>query len=438
MDAVLQQPGNAEDKIKRYDQLLQKCMHFINEQRIPFRLTFPSAPDEPQTKALKEEPIDIIVSQLECSVPPKLKNASKVIHDVLEKTPHFSWDSNGQVTGQLEAGKPSETASPLPAAARSPPTEPRSVGGNADRPDQAVGVPSSPTALRSVRSVARGVFAELCWQCDLSDMQSLAQDNDGYRYILCVICVFSKFAWRIPVKNKTSSEIIRGFASLFSTTQRRCTRLVADKGGEFNNRRFHNFLEQNDMEFFSTSNPDTKASVCERFQRTLKEKLYRVFTHRENYRYTDGLLDDIVHAYNNTYHRSIKMTPHEASQPENTLKVYHALYPPERKKKCPKLREHLKRVTLGTWNWSEEIFKIVSVIPHSLPCYKIKHLDGDEVSGTFYEPELQKVRKPDSFKIAYIVRSIGKNSSRKHLVHWRGYPEKSRSWVFDRDILSCS
>ncbi len=98
MDAVLQQPGNAEDKIKRYEQLLQKCMHFINEQRKPFRLTIPSAPDEPQTKALKEELIDIIVSQLECSVPPKLKNASKVIHDVLEKTPHFSWDSNGQVT----------------------------------------------------------------------------------------------------------------------------------------------------------------------------------------------------------------------------------------------------------------------------------------------------------------------------------------------------
>ncbi|KAK3921532.1 Putative uncharacterized transposon-derived protein [Frankliniella fusca] len=156
------------------------------------------------------------------------------------------------------------------------------------------------------------------------------------------------------------------------------------------------------MEFFSTSNPDTKASVCERFQRTLKEKLYRVFTHRENYRYTDGLLDDIVHAYNNTYHRSIKMTPHEASQPENTLKVYHTLYPPERKKKCPKLRAgDFVRISRQkgtfekgyTWNWSEEIFKVVSVIPHSLPCYKIKDLDGDEVSGTFYEPELQKLSK---------------------------------------------
>jgi hypothetical protein len=88
-----------------------------------------------------------------------------------------------------------------------------------------------------------------------------------------------------------------------------------------------------------------------------------------------------------------------------------------------------------TWNWSEEIFKIVQVIPHVVPVYRLEDLDQDKIQGTFYEPELQKVTKPEAFKIAYIVRSQGKNASRKHLVHWRGYPTKSRSWVFDSDIL---
>ena len=88
-----------------------------------------------------------------------------------------------------------------------------------------------------------------------------------------------------------------------------------------------------------------------------------------------------------------------------------------------------------TWNWSEEIFKITQVIPHAMPVYRIEDLDQDPIEGTFYEMELQKVSKPEAFKIAYIVQSKGKKGSQKHLVDWRGYPKKSRSWILDSDFV---
>ncbi|KAJ1518856.1 hypothetical protein ONE63_011532 [Megalurothrips usitatus] len=303
----------------------------------------------------------------------------------------------------------------------------------------------APARRKFTRNKTYADVADDCWQCDLSDMQALKEDNDGFAYLLCVICVFSRFDWCIPIKNKTSNSIKNAFKVLFTKTERRCTRLVGDKGSEFENNEFKRFLKGYGIEYYHTNNPDTKASICERFQRTIKTRLFKVFTQREKYRYIDGLLDQIVHAYNNTYHRTIRMTPTEASSPTRTLEVYNILYGKEETKKRPKLavgdyvrisreKKHFEKGY--TWNWSEEIFKVVKVIPHNNPCYKIQDLDGANIIGSFYEAELQKVAKPDLFKIAYIVKTKGKGDSRQHLVHWRGYPEKSRSWVFAKDLTA--
>ena len=137
------------------------------------------------------------------------------------------------------------------------------------------------------------------------------------------------------------------------------------------------------------------------------------------------------------------MTPTEASLPENTLKVYNILYGKKEKRKKPKLEigdfvrisREKKRFEKGhTWFWSQEVFIITQVIRHTIPCYKIKDLDGEEIIGNFYEAEVQKVAKPERFKIEYIVDSKGKGDSLSHLVHWRGYPKKARSWVLAKNI----
>lgn len=282
------------------------------------------------------------------------------------------------------------------------------------------------------------------WECDLTDLTSLAEDNDGFTFVLCVIDVFSKYAWAIPLKNKSGKSIVDAFKTIFSQTERRPGMLFSDKGVEFENRVFQKFLKQHDIKHAHANNAETKAAVVERWQRTLKTKLFKRFTATEEYRYVDGLLEDVVSAYNQSYHRSIKMKPCEVTD-ERVLEVYNNLYSkwtPHSSQK-PKFKEgdyvrisrEKKKFEKGyLWNWSEEIYKIVQVIPHQLPVYTLADLDGDQIEGTFYEEEMQRVKKPETFKIAYIIRSERKQGILRHRVRWRGYTEKSDSWIRDSDI----
>lgn len=283
------------------------------------------------------------------------------------------------------------------------------------------------------------------WQCDLSDFQSLKKENGGHTFILCIIDVFSKYGWAIPLKNKLATTIVEAFQALFKTTTRRPSRLFSDKGKEFINAPFQKFLKENDIKYIYTHNPDIKCSIVERWQRTIKAKLFRRFTATENYSYVNnGLLDKVIHAYNHSYHRSIKMRPVDVTE-DRVLEVYNNLYHGvalHSKKTKFKINDYVRisrekqRFEKGyTWNWSEEIFKVIQVIPHAMPVYRLEDLDQDPIEGTFYEMELQKVAKPEAFKIAYIVRSKGPKGSRKHFVHWRGYPEKSRSWILESDLV---
>src|SRR5277367_4177425 len=73
------------------------------------------------------------------------------------------------------------------------------------------------------------------WQADLVEMNPYEEVNDGYRYMLTVIDLFSRFAWEIPMKNKTGKEIIKAFREIFATG-RKCDRLQTDEGREFTNR----------------------------------------------------------------------------------------------------------------------------------------------------------------------------------------------------------
>ncbi|KAK3929353.1 Putative uncharacterized transposon-derived protein [Frankliniella fusca] len=177
-----------------------------------------------------------------------------------------------------------------------------------------------PARRRFPRNVTYADNIDESWQTDLTDFQSLKKDNDGFSYILCVIDVFSKFAWAVPIKDKSGPSIIKGFQTIFKTTDRRPTRLFSDKGKEYINKTFQKFLKENNITYIHTHNPDIKCSIVERWQRTIKSKLFKRFTYTEKYRYVDGLLDDIVDAYNHTYHRSIKMRPVDVT-PDRVLET---------------------------------------------------------------------------------------------------------------------
>ena len=171
-------------------------------------------------------------------------------------------------------------------------------------------------------------------------------------------------------------------------------------------------MKEEDIEQYNTYN-ETKASIVERLIRTLKTKMWRYFTAKKTMRYVD-MLPDMVHSYNHSVHRSIKTKPVDVTA-ENEKKVWHTLYDHDPVKnvkykfkigdqvRISKMKRTFEKGYLP--NFSKEIFTISKQIPRDA-VYKLKDLDGEELKGTFYEKELQKIIKED---YVYEIEKILKN-----------------------------
>ena len=211
-----------------------------------------------------------------------------------------------------------------------------------------------------------------------------------------VLDVFSKYGWIVPLKDKKGETVTEAFKTILKEG-RKPQYLWVDKGKEFYNKHLKGLLEKHNIQMYSTENEE-KSSVCERWNRTIKTKMWKQSTVQGNTMYLD-MLPKILKQYNNTKHSSIKMTPIEASKKNNEGLVYFNLYGDmETLKQKPKFKKgdkvrisKYKRNVFDkgyTPNWSEELFtidKIQSTIPIT---YKIKDLNNEEIKGSFYEPEL--------------------------------------------------
>jgi hypothetical protein len=282
------------------------------------------------------------------------------------------------------------------------------------------------------------------WQADLAILKNISKYNDGVKYLLVVVDVFSKYSWLRPLKNKAAKEVNDAFESIFKAEGRKPRDIQCDKGREFVSVASAKFFKQRGIHFYTTRNPDTKAAVVERFIKTIKTRLWRYFTHKNTFRYVD-VIQDLVRAYNNTVHSSTKMAPADVND-KNVLRVWKKLYAKKETYIAPKLNvgdtvriaKEKKHFAKGyESNWSEEIFKVTRVIRHPIPVYEVQDLAGEVIDGTFYEGELQKVIVPKNkvYKIEKILEMKGSGKARKMLVKWKGYPAKFNSWIPATGIL---
>ena len=136
-------------------------------------------------------------------------------------------------------------------------------------------------------------------------MQLISKFNKEFTFLLCVIDIYSKYAWFVPLKDKKGVSIVNAFQSILKKSNRKPNKIWVDKGVEFYNRSMKSLLEKNDIEMYSTHN-EGKSVAAERFIRTIKNKIYKYMTSISTYVYIDKL-DDIVHKYNNKKHRTIEM-----------------------------------------------------------------------------------------------------------------------------------
>ena len=232
-------------------------------------------------------------------------------------------------------------------------------------------------------------------------MRSIQKDNENYAYILTIIDVFSKKPWAIKLKNKKAETVLN----------KDCKKYLKNSGINLN-----------------YTNSEMKASVIERFNRTLKEKMWRYFTFSKNKKYID-ILDDLVYSYNNTYHRSIKTTPNKVNS-KNESQIYINLYGLSKNYKNKihfkfkigdyvRLSKTKRQFEKGyTNNWTKEIFLVHKLIIDEQPTYIIKDLNNEILLSKFYEKELQQVYITDdkTWEIYQIIKTRIVNKKKEYFV----------------------
>lgn len=261
-----------------------------------------------------------------------------------------------------------------------------------------------------------------CWQADLVDVHQIKYQNKHNNYILTCIDVFSKYAWAIPIKTKTAENTKIGFETILKEG-RIPKNIYIDGGNEFKGV-CKKYLENKGIKIYVTKSKH-KASVVERFNRTLKEKMWRMFTKYKNKRYIE-ILPLLLTSYNNSYHRSIKTLPIKVNT-NNQNRIFYNLYGFYKKdgddnliKFKFKIGDYV-RISIDknifekgyTPNWSKEIFIIDKIIPKQYPIYKINSLNGEELGLFYYDTELQKVNTQE---FPYDTYEILKENQSKYLV----------------------
>jgi hypothetical protein len=286
--------------------------------------------------------------------------------------------------------------------------------------------------FRRRRTYSKGIND--LFQADLADMSALARQNDGNRYILTCIDVFSKRAWAIPLKTKSGDCVKLAFEKIFEDEIPNM--IQTDKGTEFLNSTVQALFTRHAIKHYTSENEDIKAAVVERFNRTLKNKMWRYFTYAKTQKYID-VLDDLIDSYNNTYHRSIGMAPSQVTI-DNSQEIVKRLYPVKRK---PIYKFDVgDKVRMGRGKhvfkkgyvegWTDEIFTVSMRYPTDPATYGVKDYDGEDIKGKFYEQELQKVVKEDDvYEIEEVVKTRKRGGKVEYFVKWKGYPSKFNSWV---------
>jgi hypothetical protein len=239
--------------------------------------------------------------------------------------------------------------------------------------------------------------------------------------MLNVIDVHSKYAWSIPLKDKTGKTVLDAFKEIVKSSGRKPDHIWVDEGKEFYNKHMDEWIKENNINRYSTHG-EHKSAVVERFNRTLKTIMWKRFT-AENTRNWIDMLDKLLFQYNNKKHSTIKMTPTEASQ----------MHDPEKQYKFS-VGDHVRISRIkGTFekgylpNWSEALYTVHEVKRTDPITYIIKDMNGEIITGGFYTEELQKSNQ-EVFRIEKVIRKKKINGVEHGLVKWLGYNKKFNEW----------
>lgn len=297
------------------------------------------------------------------------------------------------------------------------------------------------------------------WQADLVDMKEYSFRNKGYQYLLNCVDVFSRKAWSVPLKDKSSKAVREAFEKLFKAGHHPDF-LQTDQGREFLG--LKSLLDAYGIRHFYARDQNIKCAMVERFNRTFRGRMFKLFTARGKYVYHD-VLQELVNGYNASYHRSIGMAPNDVNK-QTRERVFRKLYGTkdiyeyqikldlEKKRKMKRKQindlsvddsvriRHPKQTAFMKKYypiWRDRIFKVKQIIrSEKEPLYKLD-IDAPGTTPSFYKrrglyrPEVQKV-DPDTYRVNKIIRRDPANN--RVLVSWIDYPSEYNSWITEEEM----
>jgi transposase InsO family protein len=291
---------------------------------------------------------------------------------------------------------------------------------------------------------------------DLMDLSQFSEQNDGYKWLLIVMDIYSRYVFIRPLRNKSGLSVLQALKSIIEESNLHPQKFETDLGGEYWNKHVRDYLKSINTHHFSKG----KSSHVERFIRTFATRLYRYQTKHNTRKYIN-ILQEFVKSYNNSYHRSIRNTPHSvfvenatptsvsSSSSAATAAVTASAQVKSRKSRAKKEKRDLQVGDLvrlshdpvtgnifekeAYGRWTDEIFIVKDIVkkPGARTLYRIVDQNQEPVKVNFYREELQRIHadlKERLFQIEKILRYRTVKGKRQALVKWRGYPDSFNSW----------
>jgi hypothetical protein len=283
-------------------------------------------------------------------------------------------------------------------------------------------------------------------QCDLLELTSIAKHNDGYKFILVVVNIFSKMTHAIPVKTKNATDVTNAFAKIIKELEFVPKQVQCDAGGEFWNRKMQKLLKDNGMYLYKSFSTK-KAQIVERKIRDIRRLLFKHFNRNATYRYVD-VLPDIIETLNERHNRTIGMRPIDVSleNHENLVKRFKKL----EKEKLRRMKRNKKphfnvgdnvRISIArsvfskeygfSPNWSLETFTVQKVLDTKPVTYILQDSNNKKILGSFYAEELKKTKYPGIWLISRIIKTDKRK--RQHYVQFLG--ESKPRWIPLNDLI---
>jgi transposase InsO family protein len=302
------------------------------------------------------------------------------------------------------------------------------------------------------QSVQRSIpdYINQTWGINLIDMTNYKKQNSNYGWILTVIDHFSKYAYAVALKNKSDSEVYQALTSILDHDQPDI--IISDRGNEFTNHKIEKYLQDHGIEhhLIEAYSPQTNGLI-ERFNRTLKQKLFKHFERVDSHKWID-VLDQMTKAYNNTEHSATGYAPNAVTEStagkveHNLLKSIHndkitnnKVYEIGDLVRIPVKKSAFEKKLVN--NYSDDEYRVEMRFPGVMgfikDTYAVRNVNGMRVKKKFRFDQLKPAGRsqPKAVKVAVerkeakVAKKVGKelNIIKSDLVEPKLYSKRSKA-----------